>query len=612
MRKIIVLSCIVIILCSTFVSAEMSTLRPNGNGQLNDWSTQTCDPNNMWQCVNDAWAGQDYVYVDQQNFEQTFQFDDLPVTQNPKIIHNVSITFLGKQIDQDHRVIQPIAHVGGETYVEDQITLREQFVYNVAMRRGFPKNPATGLLWTEDEVNNIEMGMKSNPTFDPGGRVHRVHLNVTWEEGGELGGYDSVIRPNGTGFWSQWDVTNCDDQKKWECVNENINDQSNFIHQWPVLDKHTFSFYNLPETINPKIIHNVTLWYVAKEWNVNEDQMQVLMMGENQNEFRGDIFQVNDEYVAYSQVFHLNPLTNNSWTANDVNDLDAGVLVPGGVGAGGAKVSQIYAGVMWDEIENSMVELRPDGNGDFDGWHTWTCDIENKWQCVDEAIPDENDDVFTADSGQDLTFSMEDLPPPGPERYVVDVTPTYYARWINGVNYRFKTLFDTNPGRHEGKAHNVTENYDYYTETVDHNPTTEMRWQEADVNNLDMGMTTSSWPFFFSGAHVAQTFLDVELGTVIHHSCKLLQCGQQYAKDECFEIDGDDHEYKDSDDVATSEPKVRFKNLDTAETIDRPVVFDQQGVGSFSYTHHGQTYHFVSAPNADTNQDDWDIVHVCE
>jgi hypothetical protein len=87
-----------------------------------------------------------------------------------------------------------------------------------------------------------------------------------------------------------------------------------------------------------------------------------------------------------------------------------------------------------------------------------------------------------------------------------------------------------------------------------------------------------------------------------------LECDDIVKDNEYFILDNILLQYKGADKNSVSSPKIKFKNLNTGETLEYSVSFVNQQ-GSVTLKLGGKVYGFVSASN--TNQKDWDIMYKC-
>ena len=87
-----------------------------------------------------------------------------------------------------------------------------------------------------------------------------------------------------------------------------------------------------------------------------------------------------------------------------------------------------------------------------------------------------------------------------------------------------------------------------------------------------------------------------------------MACGTVVTDEETFFLGSIELQYKGADDINSVNPKVKFKNLETGETLERSVLKDH-GEATFDLKLEGVTYTFLSASNP--TLDDWDAKYMC-
>ena len=98
----------------------------------------------------------DYVATDTPGAIDTYHLTDL-ITSSVGI-HGVQHLFYAREADAAGRILRPVVRQGGANHFGDGQALTTTEAYARAISE---TNPATGLAWTEDDVNaHAEFGME--------------------------------------------------------------------------------------------------------------------------------------------------------------------------------------------------------------------------------------------------------------------------------------------------------------------------------------------------------------------------------------------------------------------------------------------------------------------
>jgi prepilin-type N-terminal cleavage/methylation domain-containing protein len=142
-----------------------------------------------------------------------------------------------------------------------------------------------------------------------------------------------VLYPSTSGFYSAWNGTFAD-------VDEVTTNDSDRIYTSTSTAAHTFTMQNPSQT---GTIAAVRLVVRADKVGLNAFTItpRLRATGSSQNYDSGAIT-LTTSYADYTTSFSTNPFTSSPWTWEDVNGLEAGVVLSSAGVSGSAQVSQIY------------------------------------------------------------------------------------------------------------------------------------------------------------------------------------------------------------------------------------------------------------------------------
>ena len=134
---------------------RVESLTPTADGALNAWTPSA--GSDHWPLIDEVPPDMaDYVATDTPGAIDTYHLTDL-ITSSVGI-HGVQHLFYAREADAAGRILRPVVRQGGANHFGDGQALTTTEAYARAISE---TNPATGLAWTEDDVNaHAEFGME--------------------------------------------------------------------------------------------------------------------------------------------------------------------------------------------------------------------------------------------------------------------------------------------------------------------------------------------------------------------------------------------------------------------------------------------------------------------
>ena len=136
------------------------TIFPNGEGLATDWTPTPTTPN--WEQVNDQPAPDGdttYVTASTPGARDVYQFQDIPAGS---IVKAAQLVILAQKADEGTVTLAPIVGQGGVQY--DGVTQGVASTsYDHYLTQPYDRNPATGVAWTDTEINAGHWGVLKRP-----------------------------------------------------------------------------------------------------------------------------------------------------------------------------------------------------------------------------------------------------------------------------------------------------------------------------------------------------------------------------------------------------------------------------------------------------------------
>ncbi|HLD01155.1 MAG TPA: hypothetical protein VJC39_05410 [Candidatus Nanoarchaeia archaeon] len=140
-----------------------------------------------------------------------------------------------------------------------------------------------------------------------------------------------TLYPNGPGYYNQWtwsNTTGCEfGETHWGCVDETTQDgDSTYLRANSGVPKDTFAMTDM--TATPSSIKRVAVYYTAKAIKLGGYLYPILRDGNLTTEYidtSGWDVSNNSSWTVFSKVYSTNPMTNSSWTKDEVNALQVGM-----------------------------------------------------------------------------------------------------------------------------------------------------------------------------------------------------------------------------------------------------------------------------------------------
>lgn len=157
-----------------------------------------------------------------------------------------------------------------------------------------------------------------------------------------------TIRPDGQGRYADWLNVGCDSgSDEWNCVKESPPNNSDYLYASVAGSKESFSFED--SGLSSESIYGIEVFYNAKRYSPAKYYLWPLFRINN-TDFTGSsiyLYSTSQNFLLRSQWVEKNPLTRNRWTANDINNLEAGLNLLS-YSYAGANVSQMYINIDYD------------------------------------------------------------------------------------------------------------------------------------------------------------------------------------------------------------------------------------------------------------------------
>lgn len=136
---------------------RVDAYRPNNTGLASQLIGSDADSVDNYLLVDEAAPNSDtdYVQSDVVNARDTYAFAD--VSHNPATIFGVQQSMFARKDDAGYRAIASVVRSGGAVYDGDSNDLLSTYTYYTDVHA---TNPATGLPWTQAEINAAEFGPK--------------------------------------------------------------------------------------------------------------------------------------------------------------------------------------------------------------------------------------------------------------------------------------------------------------------------------------------------------------------------------------------------------------------------------------------------------------------
>ena len=198
-------------------------------------------------------------------------------------------------------------------------------------------NPSTATAWTWDNIDNLCSGIEcSSPTvYDT--------LSVT-------------LRPNGTGFWSNWIPS---DGAGWSCVDETTANESDYVRGTPSTVK--YDTYDLETFAFPAgtTILSVTVFNVLKAaTDVAGDYNWSQILRTGGGNYYSSTYIASASWETKSCRWTDNPNTGVAWTQADIDALEIGQRAHAYTGAWKQLLcTQVYAIVLYS-APNTDLQIR--------------------------------------------------------------------------------------------------------------------------------------------------------------------------------------------------------------------------------------------------------------
>lgn len=151
-------------------TGEVETLMPNGDGDVTQLTPSTLAAN--YSLVDEKPHDGDTSYVESTGSNQTdvYTFENISLSGTPL---GVMLSVAAR-----HTVGSPtcklVCRIDGDNY-ESSTIFSSASTYRQHFNHAWPMNPATGLAWTEDEINSAQWGVRCLAT---GMRITQVGLQV--------------------------------------------------------------------------------------------------------------------------------------------------------------------------------------------------------------------------------------------------------------------------------------------------------------------------------------------------------------------------------------------------------------------------------------------------
>src|SRR3989344_2820142 len=176
-KKIGLYLCLFLMLNIGIASAETVILRPDGQGYFRQWSNVSCPSGKEWQCVDESTPGTvDYLYTNTKNKIETFNFSGSGLASC--VINSIRLVFYAKRYSSTRYSVNPVLRINGIVNAGTSIALGSGYNYYSAT---FSTNPATGLPWTIEEVDNLEAGIKSS-AVNYGGVIAQAFVEIDYTQ----------------------------------------------------------------------------------------------------------------------------------------------------------------------------------------------------------------------------------------------------------------------------------------------------------------------------------------------------------------------------------------------------------------------------------------------
>jgi PKD repeat protein len=177
-----------------------------------------------------------------------------------------------------------------------------------------------------------------------------------------------ILRPNAAGTWNQHhhDDGSPGNQYNYQEVDEEVpDDDASYIYNGFSMNSPSFNLfdadddYNIPDhTTETGNIISITIYVRAIDYNIGWNGWTEPSLWIGSTHYRGAKIQLRDYdyWITHSHTWSNNPATGDTWTWNDIDDLEIGTR------SWGAKVTLVYAEITYEEIP-----LSSDANGPYSG-----------------------------------------------------------------------------------------------------------------------------------------------------------------------------------------------------------------------------------------------------
>lgn len=177
MKKIVGLLVLCLFLLAGTVSAAYVTIRPDGAGSKTNWNKFNCA--NNWDCVDETPANTtDYVGAKVGSVQDLYTFSNTGLSWGTPIT-SLTVYYYNKLYTSSSKRFAPLLRMNGTgaMAVGTAIDAGSTWAYN---SETFTINPITGVSWTRNDIDYLEIGMQSDSTTNPGGLVAQVYAEVNY------------------------------------------------------------------------------------------------------------------------------------------------------------------------------------------------------------------------------------------------------------------------------------------------------------------------------------------------------------------------------------------------------------------------------------------------
>jgi hypothetical protein len=176
---------------STGASQE-ETLRPNATGQYAQWTQESPPGSAHWDCCDEDPSDDDSTYVESNSAAWKYEAYNLENHTGSGTINWVRVYARARLISAETNNFRTLVRTYDTDYESSDIALSTSYQNNYTQ---YDTNPNTGLIWTWDEIDSLQVGASVKISGTVNIRMTAVWVIVNYSP---IGGYELDLNGNFT------------------------------------------------------------------------------------------------------------------------------------------------------------------------------------------------------------------------------------------------------------------------------------------------------------------------------------------------------------------------------------------------------------------------------